>query len=232
MLQAMTSSRRHWLRFMCDLTENWCQRAQFALIVARPKIRGEMLLRSRKSAKDWRILQFHMMLGKRLLKMEEEYRKQVLSTNALWGFFGTRMLMHEIHEGRKLSDTILKELLRNRSTRIRKLQASLSATAKAASDDAATADAEIRKLQALLSATAKAASDEAAKIELEIPRCIICLDAKPNIVMLCPSNHQLLCARCFAQEFPVLPVVLQIAQPHLCPVCRLPFSGHILVHLP
>ena len=194
---------------------------------------------------------------KRLEQMVAEHRKEVTRQNVLWRYFCTQMLVLENREGRKVSDMVLKALLRNRSTRIRKLQASLSATAKAAGADAAAAADEIRKLQASLSATAKAAgddaakadadilslqrvlaattkaaSDEAARIDLEIPRCIICLDEKPNIVMLCPSNHQLLCAGCFASEFPELPPLVQIATPQLCPVCRQPFEGHLRVHLP
>jgi hypothetical protein len=259
MLRALTKSRVHWLCFIRELQEN-SSHVMVDVMVALHKFRGEMLLRSRTSAKHWRILQFHMMLGKRLVKMVAEHRKQVIGQNALWGFFGTRMLMHKMQEERKLSDSVLKALLRNRSTRIRKIQ-ELAAAADARigcvlwgyfctrmlqnemQEDRKVSDTvlnallrnrstRIRKILATATAASARATKAYAKLELEIPRCIICFDEKPNIVMLCPSNHQLLCAGCFASEFPELPPLVQIATPQLCPVCRQPFEGHLRVHLP
>jgi hypothetical protein len=225
MLRALTKTRVHWLCFIPELKE------------------------------------------KRLKKMVAEHRKEVTRQNVLWGFFGTQMLMHKMREERNLSGLVLKALLRNRSTRIRKIQA-LAAAADARigcflwryfctrmlqnemQEDRKVSDTVLNALLRnrstrirQISATAKAASAKAnaasaratkayARLELEIPRCIICLDEKPDIVILCPSNHQVLCAGCFATQFPVLPVVVRIATPQLCPVCRKEFGGYIKVHLP
>jgi hypothetical protein len=64
-------------------------------------------------------------------------------------------------------------------------------------------------------------------LELSVPRCIICFENFPDIVMLCPSNHQYTCKSCFEQEY------ANIANaPQLCPACREPFAHYIQTHVP
>jgi hypothetical protein len=209
-------------------------------MVARPGIRRQVLLRIQSSLIRWRRLLVRMMLR----KIAAKHRKKLTAQRALWGFFATRMLMHERCE---LSNVLLKVLLRNRSTRIRKIQAYLSATERTACEERAE-DHVLHALERIFMRLQRAQADIVrrdvcrqivslyrelnADIELAVPKCIICLDKYPNIVMLCPNNHQCLCADYFAELFPPLPRVLQIAQERLCLTCRSPFTGHMGVHLP
>ena len=64
-------------------------------------------------------------------------------------------------------------------------------------------------------------------LELSVPRCILCFDNFPDIVMMCPSHHQYTCKSCFDHQY------ANIAHaPQLCPACREPFTHYIQTHVP
>jgi len=55
--------------------------------------------------------------------------------------------------------------------------------------------------------------------EEQAPKCILCLEAVPDIVLQCPSKHQCLCTTCFKSKV--------VGATNLCPLCRLEFTDHI-----
>ena len=57
------------------------------------------------------------------------------------------------------------------------------------------------------------------KAEEQVPKCILCLEAFPDIVLMCPSKHQCLCTTCFASQI--------VGATNLCPLCRLEFRDHV-----
>jgi hypothetical protein len=61
------------------------------------------------------------------------------------------------------------------------------------------------------------------KAEEQVPKCIICLEAFPDIVLMCPSKHQCLCTTCFQSQI--------AAATNLCPLCRLEFRDHVKTFL-
>ena len=84
------------------------------------KMRRKMRLALTKSHVHWSCFTLDLK-EKRLEQMVAEHRKEVTRQNVRWGYFCTRMLVLEMRQGRKVSDMVLKALLRNRSTRIRKI---------------------------------------------------------------------------------------------------------------
>jgi hypothetical protein len=59
--------------------------------------------------------------------------------------------------------------------------------------------------------------------EQQVPKCILCLEAFPDIVLMCPSKHQCLCTTCFESQI--------AAATNLCPLCRLEFRDHVKTFL-